>query len=261
VPLVGCPVFDAGPLTSFYRRIVTAIRTADASHTVYVEPNVLFSESDRSYIGALRDARAGFAFHQYCGLGTLIGVTATCPVEDAAAVSSANQYAQAHHLPPLMTEFGATNDLAELARMVALGDKYRLGWLEWAYTGHDKTSSSPDGQALVLDPSQPPSGSNVLVEKLKVLAEPYPQVVAGTPTAWSFRSGVFRLAYSTLRADGLARFGAGAQTEIAVPAVQFPTGYHVSVSGATVISAPNAPVLRLAALPGAGTVQVVVSAG
>ena len=158
VPLVGCPLFDSTLLTSFYRKAAVAIRGVDASHTVYVEPNVLFDESDRSYVGALHDPHAGFAFHNYCGLGTLIGLTAVCPQEDALAVSSGVHYAQAHAMPPLLTEFGATNDLTELANMVKLADKYQVGWLEWAYTGNDITSSSPNGQALVLDPSQPPVG-------------------------------------------------------------------------------------------------------
>jgi endoglycosylceramidase len=162
-------------------------------------------------------------------------------------------------MPPLLTEFAATTDLPNITEMVGLADTYRLGWLEWAYTGNDKTSASPDGQALVLDPSQAPTGANVLTDKLKALAEPYPQVVAGTPTAWSFRDGVFRLSYATTRADGSGSFGAGAQTQVAVPAIEFPNGYRVSVTGATVASAPNAAVLTLRTLPGAASVQVTVS--
>jgi endoglycosylceramidase len=260
IPLVGCPLFDSTLLTSFYRRVDTAIRTVDTSHTVYIEPNVLFDESDRSYVGALHDPRAGFAFHNYCGLGTLIGLTTVCPVEDSLAVSSGVRYAQAHAMPPLLTEFGATNDLTELGNMLALADKNRVGWLEWAYTGNDITSSSPDGQALVLDPSQPPTGANVLTAKLKALAEPYPQIVAGTPVSWSFTNGVFHLTYRTARATGLGSFAAGAQSQIAVPTIQYPAGYHVAVTGALVTSAPNASTLLLAQKPGTALVTVTVSA-
>ena len=259
IPLVGCPVFDATLLTSFYRKVDTAIRAVDTTHTVYIEPNVLFDESDRSYIGALHDPHAGFAFHNYCGLGTLLGLTTLCPAEDSLAVSSAVRYAQAHAMPPLMTEFGATNDLTELGNMVALADKNHVGWLEWAYTGNDITSSSPNGQALVLDPSQPPTGANVLTDKLKVLAEPYPQLVAGTPVSWSFAKGVFKLTYRTARVSG-GSFAAGAQTQVAVPAIQYPAGYHVTVTGADVASAPNAPTLLLAQHAGAAQVTVTVTA-
>jgi endoglycosylceramidase len=259
MPLVGCPLFDAGALTSFYKRVDAAIRTADPTHTVYVEPNVLFSQSSTTYLGSIGDSRAGFAYHDYCGTENLSGDSTLCPPQDELTVSSANRYAQSHAMPPLLTEYGATMDLANLREMVGLADKYRTGWLEWAYTGNDKTSASPTGQALVLDPSQPPTGDNVLTDKLKALAEPYPQIVAGTPAAWSFKDGVFRLTFSTARADGTGSFGAGAQTDIAVPAIQYPGGYHVSVVGAVVTSAPSAATLRLSTVAGAGTVQVTVS--
>ncbi len=259
-PLVGCPLFDAGALSSFYKRVDAAIRTVDATHTIYVEPSVLFTQSDATYLGALGDPRAGFAYHDYCSTENLTGDNTLCPPQDELTVSSANRYAQAHAMPPLITEFGATTDLANISELVGLADKYRTGWLEWAYTGNDKTSASPDGQALVLDPSRPPTGANVLSEKLTALAEPYPQAVAGTPTSWSFKDGVFRLTYATSRADGYGSFGAGARTEIAVPAVQFPDGYQVTVAGASVTSIPNANTLRLTALAGATSVQVAVSA-
>ncbi len=134
-----------------------------------------------------------------------------------------------------------------------------MGWLEWAYTGNDKTSSSPTKHALVYDPGQPPTGANVNTAKLAVLAAPYPQVVAGTPRDWSFRSGTFRLCYSTERADRQGRFAPGAQTFISVPPIEYPSGYRVSVTGEQVVSAPNAPVLAVVANAGADTVDVVVT--
>ena len=138
-----------------------------------------------------------------------------------------------------MTEFGATDDLTNLTEMVNLADRNGLGWLEWAYTGNDITSSSPNGQALVFDPSQPPTGSNVNTAKLAVLARPYPQAIAGTPGAWSFANGVFTLSYSTARLSGLGRFGAGAETDVSTPAIEFPSGYTVQVSGAVVRRPPR----------------------
>ena len=243
--MVGCPLFDAGPLTKFFKRVDRAIRAVDTTHTVYIEPNVLFTQSDRTYIKPIGDPKAGFAFHDYCSTEEVTANNALCPPQDSVTVATANRYAQHRSIPPLLTEFGATNDLPNIAEMVGLADKYRLGWLEWAYTGNDKTSASPDGQALVLDPSQPPTGANVLTDKLKTLAEPYPQAVAGTPSSWSFTKGAFQLRYSTARADGAGRFATGSETDVAVPAIQFPNGYQVHVTGARVVSAPNATTLRL----------------
>ena len=113
-----------------------------------------------------------------------------------------------------MTEFGATQDTDNLTEMVATADKYRLGWTEWAYTGNDKTSTSPDGQALVLDPRKPPTGCERRERaKLQTLAEAYPQVVSGTPVSYSFSDGVFDLSYRTARASGTGRFAAGSETD------------------------------------------------
>jgi endoglycosylceramidase len=259
VPLVGCPQFDT-TLTSFYARVVTAIRAADTAHTVWLEPQTLFTQVDATHIGFGGDAATGFAYHDYCSTEELTADDTLCPPQDDLTVRTASRYAERHSVPPLLTEFGATNDLPNIASVVRLADAYRTGWLEWAYTGNDKTSASPDGQALVLDPSQPPIGANVLTDKLKVLAEPYPQVVAGTPTSWSFADGVFRLTYTTARADGHGTFAARSETDVAVPAIQYPAGYRVAVAGAAVASAPNAASLRLVSRPGASTVQVTVTA-
>jgi endoglycosylceramidase len=258
-PMVGCPLFDAGPLTKFFKRVDQAVRAVDTSHTVYIEPNVLFTQSDRTYIRPIGDPKAGFAFHDYCSTEELTANSALCPPQDSVTVATANRYAQHRSMPPLLTEFGATDDLPNIAEMVGLADRYRLGWLEWAYTGNDKTSASPDGQALVLDPSQPPTGSNVLADKLKTLAEPYPQVVAGTPSSWSFETGTFRLHYSTARADGGGRFATGSETDVAVPAIQFPNGYRAHVSGARVVSAAGAATLRLRSTARATAVTVTVT--
>lgn len=261
VPLVGCPLFDATSLTSFYRRVIAAVRPVDPTQTLYVEPNVLFTQSDTTYVGPLSDPRMGLSFHDYCSTEELLQNNLLCPQQDELTISRAAAYAQDRAMPPLLTEFGATNDLANIASVVSLADKYRTGWLEWAYTGNDKTSASPNGQALVLDPGRPPTGSNVLTDKLKALAEPYPQVVAGTPSSWSYVSGVFTLRYSTARVDGTGWFPTGARTVVAVPAIQFPSGYRVTVQGARVVSAANAPTLVLAAGSGATDVSVTVWAG
>ncbi len=109
------------------------------------------------------------------------------------------------------------------------------------------------------DPSQPPAGDNVNFDKLAVLSEPYPQVVAGTPLSWSFDDGTFEFSYSTAAADGTGSFGAASQTVISVPAGQYPDGYQVSVTGGEVISAHNASELVIASHSGATTIQVTVS--
>ena len=110
------------------------------------------------------------------------------------------------------------------------------------------------------DPESAADGTNVNTANLDTLAEPYPQVISGTPTSYSFDNGTFDFSYSTEEADGLGSFPGGSQTTISVPAVEFPNGYEVSVTGGTVVSAPDAPELVIASDNGASTVSVVVTA-
>lgn len=257
-PILGCPLQDL-KLTAFYRKVVPVIRAADPTKLVFFEPNVLFAEGIHTDLGRVVDPSTGFSFHDYCAIESVLHKSITCRLEDSVTFTNASLYGDLHGIPALLTEFGATDDLPNLREVMHHADRHRMGWLEWAYTGNDKTSASPNGQALVFDPSQPPTGANVNTAKLAVLAAPYPQVVAGTPKLWSFRSGTFRLCYSTERPDRGGRFGPGAQTMVSVPGIEYPNGYRVTVKGGQVVSAPNAPVLTVEAGAGADTVEVVVT--
>ena len=163
------------------------------------------------------------------------------------------------------TEFGATNDIPYLDEMVARADRYMVPWLEWAYCGcSDPTTSGPGTkQAIVIDPSRPPGGSNLELPTLRALVEPYPQVVAGTPTGWSFTRAArtFRLSYSTARAGRRSRFRAGAISEIATPALVYGGRYGVAVSGGVPVSKRGASTLRIASCHGASRITVTVSPG
>jgi hypothetical protein len=105
---------------------------------------------------------------------------------------------------------------------------------------------------MVSDPAKPPEGANVFEEKLRALVRPYPQVVAGTPTAWEFdpASKVFTLRYA----------GRPGTTEVFVPELHFPDGYAVEVKGATVRSPVRSRLLMLRTA-GTGEVTVTVKPG
>ncbi|MGH3560907.1 MAG: cellulase family glycosylhydrolase, partial [Mycobacterium sp.] len=74
-----------------------------------------------------------------------------------------------------------------------------------------------------------------------------------------FDNGTFQFSYSTAMVDGSGDFAAGSQTTISTPAVEFPNGYQVSVTGGHVVSAANASELVIASDTGAKTVTVTVS--
>ena len=84
------------------------------------------------------------------------------------------------------------------------------------------------------NPMDPPTGANVNTANLDTLAEPYPQVISGTPTSYSFDNGTFQFSYSTAEPAGLGSFPPGSQTTISIPSVEFPDGYQVSVTGGEV---------------------------
>lgn len=112
---------------------------------------------------------------------------------------------------------------------------------------------------LVKDPAKPLVGDNVNTPKLKAFGQAYPQLVSGVPQNVSYSDNKLEFSYSTQMPDGSGSFAAGSQTTVAVPKINFPNGYQVSVTGGKVVSGPNAPILVIASDAGAGTVSVTVT--
>lgn len=258
--LFGSSYFDSQQLTPFYNQGADAIRAVDPTTPVFFEPNVLSNAGLPTDLGTVNATNTVLSFHDYCqfDLGPL-----GCVPSVGGVVGNAETYAQAHNIPAFMTEFGATSDQAQISAPMLGADQHLIGWTEWAYSGQgDITTSAspPSSESLVFNPELPPTGSNVNTANLETLAEPYPQLISGTPTSFSFANGTFDFSYSTTEADGMGSFPAGSQTTISVPTVEFPNGYDVVVTGGHVVSAPDAPELVIASDNGASTVSVVVTA-
>lgn len=214
----GCPVFDA-KLTAFYARVDHAIRRVDPRTLVFYEPNVLFNGGAVTNLGRLGDRQTVFSFHDYCLSQSFGGSYTGCGPADDKVFAHALTRAALTGNGVLESEWGATDDPTTLQANLTRADQNMTGWLEWAYTGHDITSTGKgDAQALVLNPARAPLGSNVKTAKLRLLVEPHPEVIAGTPTRFSYDPGsaTFELKFSTARAGG-GRFPSGSETDIAVP--------------------------------------------
>ena len=255
---VGCP-FDA-ELTALYRRTDAAIRAVDRRTVVWYEPNVLFNAGFGSEVGALDDPGGGLAFHDYCITEPQTHSPAGCDTTDNLVFSHALSHVAQTGEAILMTEFGSTTDTAYLTDMLARADRDMVPWLEWSYCAcRSPTDTGQPG--IVVDPSKPPRGSNLVLGTLRALVEPYPQVIAGTPLSWGFDSSTrtFTLAYSTVRADGDSRFKRGSITEIATPALVYGGRYGVQADGGAIVSKRGASRLEIAACPGARTITVTVS--
>ncbi len=263
---LGCLLLD-GRTQQVQQKVINAVRRVDADVPLYYEPNSLFNDGIPTYVRPT-GTNLGFSFHDYC-LTSVVGSSAgpigdlICNATDTLTWQNAENQLAVTGATPLLTEFGATTIQATLTGLVDRAAQHRIGWMYWAYCGCDDPTTTGPGteQALVYDPAQPPTGTNVDRAKLKALAVPHPSLVAGTPTAYAYNrtSRVFTAGWSTARVAGGGAFGAGARTLIATPAIAYPQGYTVQVSGGQVVSAPDADQLVIAQSPGVTSVSVTVS--
>ncbi len=264
--LFGSNVFDAQQLTPFYNQVATAIRAVDPATPIFFQPNLLSNFAVPTHLGGIDQAHTVFTFHDYC-MTMQLGLEALnflCPANIQANVDNALAYATAHDIPAFMSEFGLfgpASDLSAITDPEQVADQHLLSWTEHAYSGDNPNAIDPNQQALVFNPHLPPVGDNVDTAKLEALAQPYPQLVAGTPTSWSFDAGsdTFTLGYTPEMANGSGAFAAGSTTTIAVPAIQYPHGYQADVTGGHVVSAANAADLIIASDGGATTINVTVT--
>lgn len=87
----------------------------------------------------------------------------------------------------LFSEFGASDDTADLARVTADANLDRIGWIYGSYKswGDPTTQAQGSGaQGLFADDSDL---RHVKLAKLEVLGQPFPQAVAGTPERIAWR--------------------------------------------------------------------------
>jgi endoglycosylceramidase len=237
----GCRAFEEGPLAGMQAAAMRAIREVDREVLIWYEPAVTTQFGTKYWVpNPTRDPRAGMSFHIYCLVGAAPGVNAaSCDSLEQLSMDNAVARAEANGDTLLLSEWGATADMEVVHRQADRADRSMVSWQWWHYCAcDDPTTAGPgDVQALVSDPSKPPEGANVLVDKLRGVVRPYPQVVAGTPVSYSFNRGSreFGVVFSTRGADGRT-FGDGSRTEIFVPELHYPDGYSVQVTDGQVVS-------------------------
>ncbi len=240
---VGCPVFDTQSLQPFYEKVIAAIRAVDKTGLVWIEPNVIFNNGAQTQLGALgglTDRALGLSFHQYCTAAAFTHSSGgkagpECQpqgelVFDNVDTTIGTRWAS------LLTEFGASDDLPDVARLVATADDHLTGWQYWQYKEwSDPTTESNEsgGQGMFADDKDL---RTVKKAKADILIRPYARAIAGVPGEMAFVSpALFRFSW-------LAKPGT---TEVFLPARHFPRGYTVTVNGARVVSRPGAPILLL----------------
>ncbi len=263
---VGCPSSDSNEIQPFFEHAIKGIRTIDKNNLVWMEPQLLSGGTGYpTGLGPVTgESQLGYSFHNYCPLNALfqaaqLGLITgslpfdTCESFENNVMDQARASAERMGAVELMTEFGASDDLALIRRVTAQADARLIGWHYWHYKNwRDPTTQSQGTGAQGMFADDADLGS-VKLEKLKLLERTYPQATAGIPVAMSFDpdTAVFSYRYTP-------RSTATAPTEIYVPSLHYPQGYVVEVSGATVTSAPNANRLLLANIAGASEVSVTV---
>ena len=266
---VGCPVFDSQVLQPFNEKVTNAIRQADPSGIVWYEPNVLFNNGPETHLGDVA-GEAGMSYHVYC----LEEQPQPSPLDDEQEEScrlredlpfqNANDHSEATGNTLLLSEFGATDDLGAIERVIERAERSMISWQYWHYCQCNDPTTTGVGptQALVIDPAKPPTGDNLKEKKLDVLARVFPRAVAGTPTRYGFNREErrFALDYSTERVGG-GTFGRFAVTEVFVPQRHYRGGYDVLVSGADPLTSAFSSTLRLRACPGRPSVEVRIAPG
>lgn len=234
-----CAGFDA-TLQRFQQQVLAGIRSVDPDTPVFFEPQQLFDFGAPSGFGAAGDANLALSWHDYCSAELLAQLTLPagpdCPIIEPRTADHAEQQAAALGASLLLTEFGASDNLKDIARVIALADARLFGWTYWAYKTFGDPTGSGNAESLFVDDGDLTS---LKPAKADVLIRPYAQAIAGVPQFMSFdpASKQFTLHYSAA--------GAAAPTVIFVPPRHYPRGYAVQLSDGRVVSAAGAARLEI----------------
>ena len=247
----GCPAVDA-KLQQFYDHVRAAIRTRDRGNMVWYEPQFFFNAVSKSSFGPVADPAVGLSWHDYACLpafagGSVLAGDPDCALNEPRVMDNAEEQAAAMGAGSLLTEFGSHDDVSDLARMTSLADDRLLGWMYWAYKAWGDPTGNPAAEGLFASDQDL---STLKAPKADVLIRPYPQAIAGVPTAlsWDPAARVMDLRYRP-RGSGV--------TDVFVPARHFRSGYAAVVTGGRVMSAVGARHLLVRAT-GSSPVHVVV---
>lgn len=247
----GCPLFDAR-LESFYDHVRRAIRRVDRHNLVWYEPQFLFNAISRSNFTHVPDREVALSWHDYACTpafvsGGVIPGDPDCKVNEPRVMDNAETQMRAMGAGGVMSEFGAGDDLTDLTRLTTYADQHLTGWMYWAYKNwNDPTGSATEGMF-----GNDARLASVKRAKLRVLVHPYPQAVAGIPTAmsWNADRRVLTVRYRARPRTGL--------TDVFVPRLTYHGRYAVRVAGGRVSSRHGQHVF-VAARRGARKVAITV---
>jgi endoglycosylceramidase len=223
--------------------LIGAIQSADPTHVVFYEPSGDTNFGAPVHIGItepLRFPRLALAFHAYGSVPTVLS--------QVIAERGHTRTKQPGGPALILDEFGANNQDAQSAATVGIAEGDNLSWAFWAAMQLNDPTGGMAHEGLLDQTTRQPYPNQA-----RAMAVPYAWATAGTPAAQSFYrpAQTYRFRYAP---DPKVH----APTEIEIPSYTYPLGYSVTVTGARVTSAPNAPLLTLSAHPGAKSVSLTV---
>lgn len=235
----GCPASYRSELQPAMEKATRAVRQVDDHNIVWWEPQQLAAgqKLPMFFTAMAGEDQLGLSWHNYCqdvflaSQGLPIGNVENCWKFSRTQEATALDQAARMHAVPLMSEWGATDDVRAITIDAAVADENLMGWLHWAYKRWDDPTTADSAQGLFTDDADL---SSVKPAKVRALVRTYAQATAGTPLEMSFDTdtGGFRYRY---RPDPSIT----APTEIFVSPLHYPDGYTVTVDGGVAVRRPG----------------------
>ena len=231
----GCPPSYSEELQPAFEKATRAIRRIDEDNLVWWEPQQFAGGQplDTFFTAMAGEDQLGFSWHSYCpdvfleSQGVPGGDVENCTAYAAGRQRHALEQSRTMRAAPLMSEWGATDNVRAIEIDADVADRFLMGWTHWAYKFWKDPTTADDAQGLFRDDTDL---RTVKRAKLRRLVRTYAQATAGIPLAMRFdaQDGDFRFRY---RPDRRIT----APTEIFVSPLHYPRGWKVRVTHGRVV--------------------------
>ena len=231
----GCPDSYRTELQPAMDRARRAIREIDDENLVWWEPQQFAGgqELDTFYEAVPGERQLGFSWHNYCpdvffeSQGVPAGDVENCVEFSRNRNRHALEQGRRMNAVPMMSEWGATDNLRAIEIDAEVADEHLMGWTHWSYKFWNDPTTADGDQGLFRDDADP---STVKRGKLRRLVRTYAQATAGTPLTMRFdhQDGDFLFRY---RPDPAIV----APTRIFVSPVHYPEGHRVRIRHGRVV--------------------------
>jgi endoglycosylceramidase len=229
----GCPSSYPTELQPAMEAGLRTVRAIDPHNVVWWEPQQFAGGQavDTYYTAPPGESQLGFSWHNYCpdvfleSQGVPGGDVKNCrSYSDGREAHALDQSARMNAVP-MMSEWGATDNVRAIRIDAASADRHLMGWTHWAYKYWNDPTTADTSQGLFTDDTDLRSLKKA---KARVLVRTYAQAVAGTPLVMRFRAGSGRFWFRYRPEPKIT-----APTRIFVSPLHYPHGYEVAVEHGT----------------------------